>query len=120
MKHGTYRSPLNTSYAWDISHALTTLYHPYTHEPLALTEYLKRKLQVQRAKRRSHSHPAQVEQNVPLEHNTLAENAQQHEAFLAELDHKHKAYLDKKAQQHEGFLTLQAQQYKKTRSIGHL
>ena len=61
--------PLNTSYAWDISHALTTLYHPYTHKPSALTEYLKRKLQVQRAKCRSRSHPAHVEQNVPLEHN---------------------------------------------------
>ena len=69
MKYGTYRSPLNTSYAWDISHALTTLYHPYAHDPSALTEYLKRKLQVQHAKRRSRSHPAQVEQNVPLERN---------------------------------------------------
>ena len=49
--HGTYRSPLNTSYAWDISHTLTTLYHPYAHEPSALTEYLKCKLQVQCAKR---------------------------------------------------------------------
>ena len=65
----TYRSPLNTSYAWDISHALATLYHPYTQSPTALTEYLKRKLQVQRAKRRSHSHPAQVEPNTPLERN---------------------------------------------------
>ena len=61
---------LNTSYACDISHTLATLYHPYAHEPLALTEYLKRKLQVQHAKRRSHSHPAQVEPNVPLECNT--------------------------------------------------
>ena len=70
MKCGTYRSPLNTSYAWDISHALATLYHPYAQSPSALTEYLKRKLQVQRAKRRSRSHPAQVEPNVPLERNT--------------------------------------------------
>ena len=69
MKCGTYRSPLNTSYAWDISHALATLYHPYTTNPSALTEYLKRKLQVQRAKRRSRSHTAQVEPDVPLERN---------------------------------------------------
>ena len=33
---------------------------------------MKRKLQVQRAKRRSRSHPAQVEPNVPLERNTEA------------------------------------------------
>ena len=69
MKCRTYRSPLNTSYAWDISHALATLYHPYAHDPSALTEYLKRKLQVQHAKRQSRSHPTQVEPNVPLEHN---------------------------------------------------
>ena len=69
LKCGTYRSPLNTSYAWDISHTLATLYHPYAHEPAALTEYLKRKLQVQRAKHRSRSHLAHIEQNVPLEHN---------------------------------------------------
>ena len=68
-KYGTYRSPLNTSYAWDISRALATLYHPYAHEPSALTEYLKRKLQVQRAKCQSRSHPAHVKQNVPLERN---------------------------------------------------
>ena len=55
--------------AWDISHALTTLYHPYTHEPAVLTEYLKCKLQVQCAKHQSHSHPAQVELNVSLECN---------------------------------------------------
>ena len=61
--------PLNTSYAWDISHALATLYHPYTNNPSALTEYLKRKLRVQRAKRRSRSHPTQVEPNIPLERN---------------------------------------------------
>ena len=69
MKRETYRSPLNISYAWDISHALATLYHPYTTNPSALTEYLKHKLQAQRAKRRSRSHPAQVESNVPLERN---------------------------------------------------
>ena len=40
-----------------------------TTNPSALTEYLKRKLQAQRAKRRSRSHPAQVEPNVPLERN---------------------------------------------------
>ena len=33
---------------------------------------MKRKLQVQRAKRRSRSHPAQVEPNVPLERNSRA------------------------------------------------
>ena len=33
--------PLNTSYAWDISHALITTYHPYCQSPSALTEYLK-------------------------------------------------------------------------------
>ena len=56
-------------YAWDISHTLATLYHPYAHKPVALTEYLKCKLQVQCAKRWSCSHPAQVEPSVPLEHN---------------------------------------------------
>ena len=56
-------------YAWDISHALTTLYHPYAHKPSALTEYLKHKLQVQHAKCQSCNHPAHVEWNVPLEHN---------------------------------------------------
>ena len=56
-------------YAWDISHALATLYHPYAHEPSALTEYLERKLQVQRAKCQSRSHPAHIKQNIPLEHN---------------------------------------------------
>ena len=60
-----------TLYAWDISHTLATLYHPNAHEPAALTEYLKRKLQVQRAKCRSRSHPAHIEQNVPLEHNNF-------------------------------------------------
>ena len=63
--------PLNTSYAWNISHALATLYHPYANEPAALTEYLKRKLQVQRAKHRSHSHPAHIEQSVPLGRNII-------------------------------------------------
>ena len=61
--------PLNTSYAWDISHALVTTYHPYCHSPGALTEYLKQKLRHQRAKRLGRSLPAQVEQNIPLERN---------------------------------------------------
>ena len=61
--------PLNTSYAWDISHAFVTTYHPYCQSPSALTEYLKQKLHLQRAKRLGHSLIAQVEQNVPLEHN---------------------------------------------------
>ena len=61
--------PLNTSYAWDISHALVITYHPYCQSPSALTEYLKQKLHLQRAKRLGHSLSAQVEQNVPLERN---------------------------------------------------
>ena len=65
----TYRLPLNTSYTWDISHAPITVYHPYCHSPSALTEYLKQKLRHQRAKRLGRSLPAQVKQNVPLEHN---------------------------------------------------
>ena len=64
--------PLNTSYAWEISHALITTYHPYCHSPSALTEYLKQKLHVQRAKCLGCSPSAQAEQNVPLEHNTPA------------------------------------------------
>ena len=61
--------PLNTLYAWDISHALVTMYHPYCHSPSALTEYLKQKLHHQRAKHLGHSPSAQVEQNIPLECN---------------------------------------------------
>ena len=64
--------PLNTSYAWDVSHALITTYHPYCHSPSALTEYLKQKLRLQRAKRLGHSLTAQVEQHIPLECNTYA------------------------------------------------
>ena len=60
--------PRTTLYAWDISHTFTTLYHPYSHEPSALTEYLKQKLHKQRAQHQSCSHHAQVEQNIPLEH----------------------------------------------------
>ena len=45
------------------------MYHPYSHSPSALTEYFKAKLHTQRAKRLSHSLPARVEQNVPLERN---------------------------------------------------
>ena len=56
-------------YAWEISHALVTTYHPYCHSPSALTEYLKQKLRIQRAKRLGRSPSAQVEQNIPLEHN---------------------------------------------------
>ena len=62
-------SPQNTSYAWDISHALVTTYHPYCHSPGALTEYLKQKLRSQRAKRLGRSLPAQVEPSVQLERN---------------------------------------------------
>ena len=64
-------SPWITSYAWDISHTLVTTYHPYCHNPSALTEYLKQKLRLQWAKRLGHSLPAQVEQSVQLERNTL-------------------------------------------------
>ena len=62
--------PLNTLYTWDISHTLDTTYHPYCHSPSALTEYLKQKLRVQRAKHLGRSPFAQVEQNVPLKRNT--------------------------------------------------
>ena len=48
-----------------------TTYHPYAQSPSALTEYLKHKLRLQRAKRLSRSHPTQVEQSVPLKHNML-------------------------------------------------
>ena len=61
--------PWTTSYTWDISHALITTYHPYTHEPSALTKYLKQKLRAQHAKWLSHSHLAQVKPSVPLERN---------------------------------------------------
>ena len=63
-------SPETTSYAWDISHALVTTYHPYCHNPGALTEYLKQKLRAQRAKRLGRSLPTQVESNVQPERNT--------------------------------------------------
>ena len=65
------RLPWTTSYAWDISHALVTTYHPYAQSPSALTEYLKHKLHLQWAKRLGRSLPAQVEQSVQLERNTL-------------------------------------------------
>ena len=65
------QTPLNTLYAWEIFHALITTYHPYCQSPSTLTEYLKQKLCAQRAKRLGHSHPAQVEQNVPLKRNNM-------------------------------------------------
>ena len=46
-----------------------TTYHPYCHNPSALTEYLKQKLRLQRAKRLGCSLPAQVEPSVQLERN---------------------------------------------------
>ena len=46
------------------------MYHLYCHNPSALTEYLKQKLCLQRAKRLGRSLPAQVEQSVQLERNT--------------------------------------------------
>ena len=63
------QAPLKTSYAWDISHALVTMYHPYAHKPNALTKYLKQKLHLQCAKCLSRSHLAQVKQSIPLKHN---------------------------------------------------
>ena len=56
-------------YAWDISHALVTTYHPYCHSPSALTEYLKHRLRAQRAKRLGRSLPARVEPNIQPERN---------------------------------------------------
>ena len=68
--------PLNTLYAWDISHALVTTYHPYCHNLSALTEYLKQKLRHQRAKRLGRSPSAQVKQNVPLKRNKLSNDTE--------------------------------------------
>ena len=69
------QTPLEiTSYAWDISHALVTMYHLYCHSLGALTEYLKQKLCFQRAKRLGRSLPAQVEPSVQLEHNIADDN----------------------------------------------
>ena len=45
------------------------MYHPYCHSPSALIEYLKQKLCHQRAKRLGRSLSAQVEPDIPLEHN---------------------------------------------------
>ena len=56
-------------YAWESSHALVTTYHPYYHNPSALTEYLKQKLRAQRAKRLGRSLPTQVESNIQPERN---------------------------------------------------
>ena len=50
------------------------MYHPYSHSPSALTEYLKQKLCHQWAKHLGHSLPAQVKQNIPLERNTKEES----------------------------------------------
>ena len=61
--------PETTLYTWDISHAPVTTYHPYCHSPSALTEYLKQRLHLQRAKRLGCSLPAQVELNVQPERN---------------------------------------------------
>ena len=56
------------------------MYHPYSHSPSALTEYLKQKLRSQRAKRLGHSLPAQVEPNVqPERNNTHGERGRQHQ-----------------------------------------
>ena len=63
-------TPQTTSYTWDISHTLITLYHPYYPRPSALTEYLKEKLHKQHAKRLSCSHLAQVEPSIQPKRNT--------------------------------------------------
>ena len=70
--HDLQTSPWTTSYAWDISHTPVTTYHPYCHSPSALTEYLKQKLRLQRAKRLGRSLPAQVEPSVQLECNIMS------------------------------------------------
>ena len=49
-----------------------TTYHPYTHSPSALTEYLRHKLHSQRAKHLSCSLTVQAKQNIPLECNNDA------------------------------------------------
>ena len=73
--HDLQTSPWTTSYAWDISHTLVTTYHPYCHSPSALTEYLKQRLRLQRAKRLGRSLPAQVEQSVQLERNNWPDHS---------------------------------------------
>ena len=47
------------------------MYHPYCHSPSALTEYLKQRLRLQRAKRLGRSLPAQVELNVQPKRNKV-------------------------------------------------
>ena len=74
--HDLQTSPWTTSYAWDISHTPVITYHPYCHSPSALTEYLKQKLRLQRAKRLGRSLPAQVEPSVQLERNKSSQSAQ--------------------------------------------
>ena len=76
------QTPRITLYAWDISHALVTTYHPYCHSPSALTEYLKQRLRLQRAKRLGHSLPTQVESNVQPERNTIIQNLPEHSMIL--------------------------------------
>ena len=60
--------------------ALITMYHSYCHSPSALTEYLKQKLRHQQAKHLGRSPSAQVEQSIPLEHNT--KKPQDFDSFL--------------------------------------
>ena len=67
--HDLQTPPWTTLYAWDISHVPVITYHLYCHSLSALTEYLKQKLRLQRAKRLGHSLPAQVEPSVQLERN---------------------------------------------------
>ena len=49
------------------------MYHPYAQSPSALTEYLRQKLRLQCTKHLSRSHPTQVKQSIPLEHNRISE-----------------------------------------------
>ena len=58
------------------------MYHPYCHNPSALTEYLKQKLRLQRAKRLGRSLPAQVEQSIQLERNNMQHTLLQMECFF--------------------------------------
>ena len=65
-----------------------TLYHPYSQDGAALTQYLKRKLREQRAKQLSCSHIAHVEQNVPLERNINSDLPTLAATILERIDRK--------------------------------
>ena len=96
--------PESTSYAWDISHAPTTTYHPYCHSLGALTKYLKEKLRQQWAKRLSRSLPAQVKLNIPLRRNTAATNESLQKEYQDQL-HDHEFFM-LALQNHNAVLTV--------------